>query len=275
MISRFLSLFRRAEQPPLYPDTEDFVGHIADLIRHKNIELAIQQLTTFQTDHPHDKRVLCDAAIEISNAGRVDAAVDILSLLNEHNPGHAPILLNLAVCYSRLDDSDQSIGFAREAYVTEPDSFDAAEYLSDSLFELNEVEESKQVCEDYLFRFPEHGSLWFRLGCCGMHSGDSHEARTAFQRAIELDEDNFCYLANYGASLVGCKDFDKAEKVVLQALEIQPEDGVTICNLAQIYESRGQHKDAYELFLRSTQVDPKYERACEDVARLQEFLEIT
>ncbi len=250
-------------------------SEVRKLVNNGDHQGAIRLTQKFQKRLPDHKGAICDSAIELSDAGEVFAAIEIFKKLNKDNPGEGFLLLNLAVCYSRIEDHDRQLAAAREANAMDPDCYEAAEYLSDILQMFDLVEEAKDVCEDFLSRSSEHQSLWFRLGCCEMYFGNNDDALVAFERSLELDPEHFYSLANCAAALVGMKEWDDAEELVLRALEIRPEDGVTLCNLAQIYEAQDRDEDAYQMYLRATEVDPEYERAYEDVERMRGVLGLT
>ncbi len=248
---------------------------VRELVSSGDYQGAIRLSTKFQKRFPDHKGAICDSAIELSDAGEVPAAIEVLNRLNMDNPGEGLILLNLAVCYSRVEDQDRQLETAREAFAVDPERYEVADYISYILHEFDMIEEAKQVCEEFLSNSSDHQTLWFRLGCCEMYFGNSKDALVAFERSLEIDPDHFYSLANCAAALVGLKDWSNAEELVLRSLEINPDDGVTLCNLAQIYEAQDRDEDAYQMYVRSTEVDPEYERAYEDVERMREQLGFT
>lgn len=270
MIRRFIKRNLSEEERKALSDHQH--NAVKELINSGDHQGAVWLTKKFQKKFPTNKKAICNSAIELSDAGEVEASIEILQKLNKKNPSDSLILINIAVCYNRVEEYERQLEVAQEAYAADPDKYEAAEYLSDVLYEFDLIDEAKQICEDFLSRSSEHQSLWFRIGCCEMYYGNSEDALSAFKQSLELDPDHFNSLANCAAAQVGLKEWDDAEELVLRALEIRPEDGVTLCNLAQIYEAQNRDEDAYQMYLRATKVDPEYERAYEDVQRMRELL---
>ena len=274
MIKRLFAK-KSMNEEQLIAASDEHCAHIENLVQEKDIKGAIRLTKRFQKKFPYNIRGIGNSAIMISEAGDVRAAIELFTTLYEQNPDDANSALNLAVCYNRLEHRDVALEYVTEAYQIDPKNVGACVCLSESLFVLNKVEESLQVCLDAIARNTEHHLIWFCLGCCKMREGASEEACDAFKNSLEIDPTHFESFANYGATLVGMKDWDKAEGIILQALELRPDDGVTLCNLAQIYEAQDRTDDAYRLYKRSTKVDHEYERAYADVERLAEQLGIS
>jgi len=271
MIGPFFGRKQLSEEE-LIAASDEQCARVEELLRSDDLQDAIRLTKRFQKRFPNNKRGIGNSAIMISDAGDVHAAIAFFTTLHQHNPEDSYSLLNLAVCYNRLEQREIALEYVQEAYCMDPDNPGTCVCLSESYFYLDMVEESEQICLDAIERGVDHHLLWFGLGCCKMRQGDSYKACDPFKKSLDMNPNHFESLANYAAALVGMKEWDEAEKLVLRALEIRPDDGVTICNLAQIYEAQDRPDDAYGLYLRSTEIDPEYDRAYEDVQRMREQL---
>ena len=275
MTRSIFSFFSRREIVLTREESDAFVEIIRDLVGQGDIKKAIHLSVGHQRKHPHDKPGICNSAIAISTAGRPDIAIQMLSKANEDNPGEPRLIGNLGAAYYNNTQIEQSLEHARESVRLAPDSPNGTKLLADVLCNLNETEEARALCANFLENYDPDFMVRFKLGVCELQLGNFQEAANHFEQSLEMNPEHTSSLANLGAALIGCGDFDKAESIVLRVLEKYPDNGISICNLAQIFESRELYKDAYDLYCRSIEVDPNYEPAHGEAARLREFLEIT
>lgn len=275
MIRRILSIFTRNEQTQIFSNADDFIDHIADLVRNDEADMAFQHLSIFQKKNPHNCKELCNSASHISRGGRPDLAIEILSTAVKQNAGDTALIGNLAAAYLNDSQPTQALELVEQAIQIDPDNPNACKLNSSILQNLHRYEEAIALCSSYLDRFPKEPLLWLSLGMCKMACRNCLEAATCFRTAHKLNPDDFRSFANIAAALIGAKEFDEAEGVVLIALEKNSDDGMSICNLGLIYENREMHNEALELYKKSIEVDPMYTRAQSEIDRLTQFLEIT
>jgi len=94
---------------------------------------------------------------------------------------------------------------------------------------------------------PKNDKLWFALGAVYDEDKRKEEAIDAMQKAIELNPQNAAALNYLGYTLaeIGV-ELDRAEKLIRQAMAIEPNDGFYIDSLAWVYYQRGDFKKAVE-----------------------------
>lgn len=266
-------LFRKGSGELTREESDAFVEQIRQTISNGDIRKAIKKVKQHQLRFPHDKPGICNSAIAISTAGSSDAAAKILILAIETNPDEPILIGNLAAAYYLGRRNDLALEYAREAVVLGPDIPQAIKLLADILTDLDEAQEAKDVCKEYLSNYTPDCPVQFKVGVCEMMLDAYDEAIRSFELALELNPKHFPSLANLGAAWIAIGDFDQAEQFVLKSLELYPDYGVSLCNLANIFESRDLHQQAFDLYKRSTEVDPGYESAYSDLERLRELLD--
>ncbi len=274
MISRLLSLFGRRKNPvPPSVDSNDFVTRIARFVRCGDIDRAVERVKSFQMDHPHDKKTLCNASIKISEGGYPGAAVDILSRAVDLNPGDPVLTGNLAAAYLNDDCFDQALDMVDQSILLDSQSPNACKLKASILRELDRVQEARSLCETFLEHSPNSSLVWFAMGMNHMELDDEDQAIECFSAAYKLDPTDFRAFANIAAALIGANRLEEGERAALEALEINPDDGMTLCNLGLIYEKHERFDEAINLYQKSCEVDPRYTRAKYEVQRLSKHLE--
>ncbi len=268
MISRLISIFRRVEQPPVYPDTEDFVGHIAGLVHQGNIELAVHRVAAFQSDHPHEKKILCNAAIRISEGGHPNIAIPIFLQIVSDNPNDSVLIGNLAGAYTNDSQYELALKTIEQSLTIDPDDPNTNRIHGNILVKLERFKCARDACCSFLKKHPNDLDSHFRLGWLEVQDDHYELAIKHFKTVLELDPDHFKALSNIGGSLIALDRLSEAEDVVLKALKMNPNNGVSICNLARLYEKQNRPEEAYKLYQRSLQQDPHYTKAMDDLEHL-------
>jgi tetratricopeptide (TPR) repeat protein len=143
----------------------------------------------------------------------------------------------------------------QEAVKLIPENGDAHESLGIALKEQDKLDEAVQECDLSAKYSPKSASVWFNRGLtlymrtirerqvgCGssdQHQQDRQASHDSFRRALELDEMHYQarnMLAEY-LRLEG--KLEEAKKEFERSLEIEPESGVALMALTQIYLDQG------------------------------------
>ena len=96
------------------------------------------------------------------------------------------------------------------------------------------------------------------LGNAYYQQGNHEQARTAYQRTIELDPRLERYFFNQGKSTFDAEQFDLAIEPFSKFLLIYPEDTEATYLLARSYEALGNAEDALRLYTRTLKLDPNH-----------------
>jgi tetratricopeptide (TPR) repeat protein len=111
---------------------------------------------------------------------------------------------------------------------------------------------------------PDWIEAYINLGVVLYQMGQTDDARTAFQSAVQLDPSNGISRYNLGCVLEEQGDLDAAIEQLVQAARALPAHADIHFNLALAYEKRGQRKPAREhwmLYLRYAPNGPWAEQA--------------
>lgn len=145
--------------------------------------------------------------------------------------GHAAEDLSAAI---RLVPDNDEARWYRGFY-----AYKDREYLT-ALYDFQYVEEQS----------PEMSSVYYWLGWCYFDLGDAAKSLAAFDKANEMDPDEWNY---YGRSSVLMleRKFAEAEASCQRGLEFDPENKVLLSLLGDCLDYQGRHCEAEEYFVKS------------------------
>lgn len=103
---------------------------------------------------------------------------------------------------------------------------------------------------------PDTWNGWFVLGWGLRRVGDYSEARSSFERALELGEPQVDMLNELSICNLELGDLDACERCLRLALEIAPEDTRVISNIGVLHLRRGDTESAIRYFRSVQEIDP-------------------
>jgi Flp pilus assembly protein TadD len=88
-------------------------------------------------------------------------------------------------------------------------------------------------------------------------NGDHSQAVRAYRKALEFEPNDAAIHLALGRSLAHLKGYSReAEKSLMKAIELEPENPLPLVALAKLYQSFGRRRDARDLALRALAEDP-------------------
>ena len=100
-------------------------------------------------------------------------------------------------------------------------------------------------------------------------SGAAEDARKLYERCLQLQPDHYGALCNLGALYESqLNQVAKAREMYEAALRLQPSDAGTLFNYAGLFEGTGASKDAFALYQRAVESNPRHVPSWLAVARL-------
>ena len=120
------------------------------------------------------------------------------------------------------------------------------------------INEPKQALEHFqkvVEIYPDIEGLHRALGLLYLQSEDYVPAAQHLEKAL-LEEETFDIVNNLGTAYIGTKEYDKAEKNLKRALELQPESPICHKNLAVLYRTMKRDPDAVYHFEKYIELQP-------------------
>ena len=167
-----------------------------------------------------------ETAVALARQGEFARARDLLQQLHVVNPHDAAILYDYALCVSEMGDKAASI----------------------------------PLFQHLLDLAPDHVNGRVALGVALAATGQTADAKAAFQKAVELEPDNQYALRSLGALAARAGDAD-AEQLLRQSLTLDPDDFYARLNLAKLLElSDDEHElaESDQLYKNILAEDPAH-----------------
>ena len=115
---------------------------------------------------------------------------------------------------------------------------------------------------------PESAEVFRLLGRTYRAQGKTDEAIAAYRQAIDLDERDAWSMNNLGLLLLETKHADEALPLLTRAVELQRDVPEFRNNLGMALEHTGQFKAAVTAYSDALTVDPNYDKAKQNLARV-------
>ena len=116
---------------------------------------------------------------------------------------------------------------------------------------------------------PESTEVFRLLGRTYVAQGKTGEAMDAYRRAIEIDTFDAWSMNNLGLLLVETKRADEALPLLVKAVELRQAVPAFHNNLGMALEHTGRFKAAAETYKAALTVDPGYDKAKRNLARVE------
>lgn len=172
--------------------------------------------------------------------GRWREVVDVYELILRHQPA-ASLYRKLAIATAQLGQISESDDYYAQSLAishqqTEFDNdFIAQRQAGDFLFRQNKFEEAKTIYQKAVELEPEDSWVRINLGRSLHQLEQSASAIKTLQKAVEVDNQNLAAYYHLATILLEKDKYDVAETICLQALEIDAENSL-ICQLLKEIE---------------------------------------
>ncbi|MEZ6186278.1 MAG: tetratricopeptide repeat protein [Planctomycetota bacterium] len=252
------------------PHDPDVLTNLARLSEDPDEALALYaQALEARPDHGPAR--LGRARLRAARGDYPGAHGDLEVLLAEGAPYRAQALDTLGVLARRQGDLVGAEKLHREAAQSTPPAPEARVHLGLVLIDTQRAREAATLLEGEVKRHPTSAQAWLALGIARTRLADDsppllYEAKTAYERSLELDDANWATHHNYALCAERFGNYLFAMQQYERAIELQPDEGAPYANLARLLHRGGQGEKALKLLERGqTQVpqDPElaYQRA--------------
>lgn len=216
--------------------------------------------------------------------GQTEKAIEQYLKVLRLNPGELDTLLTVAHLYVSLRHFDNARYYYEKVLAIDPGHAEAREILARLNQELEkqaavrnpetlyqqargQLENGQrgaavQSLEALVARFPEFATAHNDLGVLHFENGEKEKALFHYEKAAELEPENTTYLKNLADFYyVERSDAEKALKINVQVLSLDPRDIEALMSTGHICMSIGQHEDSRIFFSRVLEIDPQHNEA--------------
>ncbi|QUW79898.1 tetratricopeptide repeat protein [Streptomyces mirabilis] len=130
--------------------------------------------------------------------------------------------------------------------------------MQTALLQQSEVHDSNGAADTYrrlLKLDPRNKVAWYNLGVIGQQGGKPDDARTAYDKALEIDPSFTSALFNE-AILLKSSDPDRAIGLLKKCIAADPKAGTAYLQLGQVLAEKDRDDEAGEAFRHAVAIDP-------------------
>jgi len=194
-------------------------------------------------------------------AGQNDAAAEAYRAVPADSPLSWTVRLRRANALADLDRIDEAAAEFRAMARDRPERADPLIALADMLRRNERYEEAVEVYDQAIGRLPtleqRHWSLLYARGMSLERSKQWARAEKDFLRALELEPDQPLVLNYLGYSWVEMgRNLDRARGMIEKAVEQRPNDGYIVDSLGWVLYRLGEYEDAAKYLERAAELKP-------------------
>jgi len=227
-------------------DARPRLGMAAALLRAGRGGEALEQARAAERARPRDPAVVLELATALSRCGAPAEALPHLERLlrwderPELHTRHATLLLE-------LERHAQAADELRAVVAKRPADADAHSNLGLALLGLGRADEAVTTLREALRLSPGHWEALHNLGLAELRRGELQAALAALGKAHALKPDDVELNANYGYISALARDFERGERLLRDAVALDPSQRKPRRYLALYLLARGRFADGWDL----------------------------
>ena len=189
-------------------------------------------------------------------AGQKDSAFKTFNDVLRLNPRAAAAQVQLSQLSLRRGDSELAVGVAQEAVANSPRSAEARLMLARALIAQREFGRADAVLFKLLAAFPKAPAVNAAKGTLELLKGNQAAARTAFQRAFDVDPSSIAAINGLTLLDVQQKQLANARTRVEKRLAVEPRRAELLWLAGRIYVADNRPDKAEAVLRRAIEVAP-------------------
>ncbi len=195
-------------------------------------------------------------AIALSSLGQHTRAIELLKKGLEERPDYQPLIPAFARALERGGQVKEAEAVLAKAVNDKP-AAEVFEALSGLYERGGRLGEAVNVLTQALRKRPKDEQLLFALGTVYERKGDTQKSIEKMRSVLDVNPENANAMNFIGYLLADTgRDFEEAEKLLMRALEIKPDNASYLDSLGWVYLRRGELDKAVETLQRANAVSP-------------------
>ncbi|MBI3182177.1 MAG: tetratricopeptide repeat protein [Myxococcales bacterium] len=195
-------------------------------------------------------------AQSLSTAGQPKVALDLLRAGLADRPDYLPLYSAYARALERAGQPKEGEAFLRRSLEKRP-APELFEALSSLYERQGRLAEAIDLLTDALRRQPKDEVLLYTLGAAYERKGDIARSLEKMRAVLDVNPKNANAMNFIGYTLAQRGlDFDEAERMLVRALELNPDNGAYLDSLGWVYFRKGEIQRAMETLERALSLTP-------------------
>jgi tetratricopeptide (TPR) repeat protein len=189
------------------------------------------------------------------------------------SPDHIETRLQLAHHYRQRGQTEAALTHYRAAHLAEPAHLETLIQLSGLLLEQGRADEVLELCRRGVAQHPGDpriGELHFAMGLVHLRRNQYHQARTDFERAVELNPSSAEAWNNLGNALLALGEAAEARRALEAAVSADPTLADAPYNLGSLFLQQGRLDQARLAYLAAIAADSTFARTYYALAAVYE-----
>ena len=184
--------------------------------------------------------------------------------------------LNLALIAKERGDSAQAMKRVRDALKDDSSNADAYDVLAQVYYKLGRFQLALLVTDAGISDHgPDHSGLWTTQGLILLRQDDIIKAIRSFQRAVELDDQNFAARLNLGLITFNYRDYEQSYQLLNEAVKLRPDHLQANLSLAVAARTLKRYDEARQGYEKVLNIASNHPGALFNLAVLnQDYVEI-
>ncbi len=228
------------------------------LIELKKYDLASQAVASMLTEFPDSDRVIYLAGLNYERDKKSDEALQTYTKISDDAPMRKHADFRSSVILREQKKFSESEQFAKKLTESSESDPDAYVLLAGIYFDQEKLAKAVEVLQKGFEKFPEQVRLLFLIGVYQERDGAYKDAISTMKKVLEVEPENSTAL-NFVGYMYAEKgeNLDEAERLILAALKIKPDDGLYLDSLGWVYYQRKKYTQAENFISKALKKHPE------------------
>lgn len=233
---------------------------LQNLILQKRDEEALVILKQMLAEAPENTEIRYLAGVVHENLGDLEEAIDQFETIEPDTRYYPTSAIHLAIIFYKLDDLEKGIAALESAMgvVSDDDKVQMIPYLASFYKEKDMMDQALALVSSGLEMKPDNPGLLYERGVIYDRMGDTGAAMEQMAEVVRLDPDHADALNYIGYTYAEQGiNLDEAERLIIKALNLKPNNGYIIDSLGWVYYQKGLFEEALVHLERAAELVPE------------------
>ncbi|MBT6094327.1 MAG: tetratricopeptide repeat protein [Rhodospirillaceae bacterium] len=210
--------------------------------------------------------------VVLSTAGKMDAAITLLSRACELAPDFAGPFVNLGNVLQAMGRLDEAVDAFQKGLTLAPEQAETANNLASALNALGRHEEALNSCTQALAGNPNLGAAHVNMGNALLAMDNAKEAVSSYKKALELNPADSTAHFDLGNAQMKLEKFDAAHGSYTRAVSLDFSNAEKHYNLGNACQALDRFDEAISAYDKAIEINPGYiDAICNRGATLQKM----
>ena len=134
-----------------------------------------------------------------------------------------------------------------------------------SLYQIGQLQQAEQICQQILKDFPQHANAIHLLGVIAYQVEEYKIATDLISRAIGIDSGQSLFYINLGNVLQEQGRLEESIQAYQQAIHLQPDHADAYSNLGVALQKQGKLEESIEAYQQAIHLQPEHADAYKNI----------